>query len=146
MISVSVVVLLVGCSTAIQLTDAGSVVRHVTRADMPTSCRLLGDVAIGIPPDAARPSSEEELSILLRNKAGREGGNLVVTEMSERREDSAGQPYYRGRGSAYRCTEEPGRPAEATETGGGEETGEAPEGTEPSSGEDDAIVDDLLAD
>lgn len=145
MILASLVVALVGCSTALQLTEEGSSVRHVTRADMPASCRLIGDVTIGIPPDAAQPHSEEELSILLRNKAGREGGNLVVTEMSERREDSTGEPYWRGRGSAYRCAEEPTRPSDATETGGGEDTGDTHEDA-TRSGEDDAIVDDLLAD
>ena len=69
----SLVVSVIGCSTSIALTDAGSRVQHIPRTEIPAGCRLVGDVAIGIPPDAATPRTEEELSILMRNKAGQEG-------------------------------------------------------------------------
>ena len=141
-------VLVMGCSTSLQLTAEGERVRHVSRADMPTSCNLLGDVAIGIPPDAARPRTEEELSILLRNKAGREGGNHVVTDMSERREDSNGAPYFRGRGIAYACSEETMRsPDDGERSAGGEDTGGPDEGDDAPrerSDEEDDVMEDLL--
>ena len=142
------VILLMGCNTALQLTAAGEGVRHLSRADMPTSCHLLGDVAIGIPPDAARPRTEEELSILLRNKTGNDGGNHVVTDMSEEREDSSGAPYWRGRGTAYACPEENmdvpdvgERSAGGEGTGGDDDDGD----DEPErSQEEDDMLDDLL--
>lgn len=150
---------LAGCSTAIQLTDEGQGVRHVSRADMPTSCNLLGDVAIGIPPDAARPRTEAELLILMRNKTGELGGNYFVLDSSNTEQDSDGRDYYRGRGIGYACPEEQASP-EATmggeqDTAGGEEpaadedTGGGEEEEEPApqvSEEEDAILDDLLGD
>lgn len=142
------VVLLAGCSTALQLTSEGEGVRHLSRADMPTSCNLLGDVAIGIPPDAARPRTEEELSILLRNKTGREGGNHVVTDMSEERQDSNGNPYWRGRGTAYACREQAGgAPDDGERSAGGEDTDspdESGDGAPERSQEEDDMMDDLL--
>jgi len=151
---VSAPLLLLGCSTALQLTDEGRAVRLVSRADMPTGCNLLGDVAIGIPPDAARPHTEEDLQILLRNKAGELGGNHVVTEMSQRHEDSSGQPYYRGRGTAFACPEPEGGAEPDGATSGGEEAAteptEEPEGdtgtTSGHSEEEDAMIDDLVGD
>jgi len=147
---------LAGCATGIQLTEAGEGVRHVSRADMPTSCNLLGDVAIGIPPDAARPRTQEELILLMRNKTGELGGNYVVLDSSSTEQDSDGRDYYRGRGIGYACPEEEAsgtaiggeqdtaggeEPAAAEDTGGGEEESE-PEVSE----EEDAILDDLLGD
>ena len=85
---VALVVALAGCVGGIQLTERGSAVQHVTQAQMPGGCRLVGDVAIGLPPDAARPRTEEQLSMLMRNKAGEMGANHVVTETSEQRTDA----------------------------------------------------------
>jgi hypothetical protein len=131
----SLVLAVVGCSTSIALTDAGTRVQHIARTEIPPGCRLLGDVAIGIPPDAATPRSEEELSILMRNKAAEQGGTHVVTETSESQTDESGQPYYRGRGTAYSCgsggtapPEEPGEAPPEETTSGGEDTGAGQEG------------------
>ncbi|MFK7987280.1 MAG: hypothetical protein AB8I08_14745 [Sandaracinaceae bacterium] len=115
-----------GCSTGISLTSAGEGVRRVSAADAPTGCNLLGDVAIGIPPDAARPRTEEQLVILMRNKAGLLGGNHVVVDSTdERRDEGATEPHWVGRGVAYAC------PIEATAS--------APD--EPSAGGDDGEED-----
>jgi len=147
---------LAGCATGIQLTDAGEGVRHVSRADMPTSCNLLGDVAIGIPPDAARPRTEEELIMLMRNKTGELGGNYVVLDSSTTEQDSDGRDYYRGRGIGYACPEEEESGSAIggeQDTAGGEappeqdDAGDAPEeddGGADMSDEEDAILDDLL--
>ena len=56
---------LAGCSTGVVLTDEGTQVQNVSDVDMPTGCNLLGDVRIGIPPDAAMPGSRDELAILM---------------------------------------------------------------------------------
>ncbi len=135
---------LAGCSTAIQLTDQGRGVRHVTRADMPTGCNLLGDIAIGIPPDAARPRTEEDLHILMRNKTGDLGGNHLVVDSAQQREDASGNPYFRGRGIGYACPQSDPAPDRA-ETSGSEvpDEGDSSGGSETSA-EDDAILDDLL--
>lgn len=137
-----------GCSTAIQLTDRGRLVNHITRADMPSGCNLLGDVAIGIPPDAARPRTEADLVILMRNKSAEMGGNTLLVDDSEQREDSSGNPYFRGRGIAYAC---PAPEPEATGSAGGDEPaegepteGEGSEGGEGSAEDDDAAMEDLL--
>ncbi|HBQ14815.1 MAG TPA: hypothetical protein DEF51_28030, partial [Myxococcales bacterium] len=82
---------LAGCSTGVVLTDEGTQVQNVSDVDMPTGCNLLGDVRIGIPPDAAMPGSRDELAILLRNKAGAMGGTHVVLEQAEERERSNGE-------------------------------------------------------
>lgn len=146
-------VLATGCATGIALTGDGEDVRHVQLADMPTGCNLLGDVAIGIPPDAARPRTEEDLVILMRNKAGEMGGNHLVVESTSQGTGQGGEPYFRGRGVAYACPDEAMEPAE--ETSGGEmepapmeedvEGGEAP-AEESSAVEEDPLVDDLLSD
>ncbi len=116
-----------GCSTTISLTSAGEGVRRVSAADAPTGCNLLGDVAIGIPPDAARPRTFEALIILMRNKAGLLGGNHVIVDSTdERRDEGATEPHWVGRGVAYAC------PIEAT-------TASAP--SEPSAGGDDGAAD-----
>ncbi|MBX3269329.1 MAG: hypothetical protein KF729_03660 [Sandaracinaceae bacterium] len=131
-----------GCATGIQLTDAGRRVNHITRADMPSGCNLIGDVAIGIPPDAARPRTEDELVVLMRNKAGDLGGNTLLVDNREQREDSGGRAYFRGRGVAYRCPlPEPTATASAA-TGAGEDTS----GGDTGGGDtgDDGDVSDLL--
>jgi hypothetical protein len=163
-IPLAAVALLSGCATGITLTDAGEDVRHVQLADMPTGCNLLGDVAIGIPPDAARPRTEEDLVVLMRNKAGEMGGNHLIVESTDERTGQGGEPYYIGRGVAYACPEEamePQAPEEPEATAGGEavapeaEAAEAEAGAEPaveeaasdeSAVENDPIVDDLLGD
>lgn len=100
------------CATTIQLTTSGNMVRNVTLAEMPTGCNLLGDVPIGIPPDAARPRTEEQLIILMRNKTAEMGGNRVVIESSHQ-DGSGPEAYWRGRGVAYACSEEDLREPEA---------------------------------
>jgi len=119
----ALVLALVGCTSGIQLTDRGTAVEPMTQAQMPGGCRLVGDVAIGLPPDAARPRTEEQLSMLMRNKAGEMGANRVITEMSEQRTD-AGTDHWVGRGVAYYCdpSAAPEPAAAPTETTGGEAT------------------------
>ncbi len=92
------------CSTALQLTDHGTLVTAVEGRDVPDGCSIIGDVGIGIPPDAGRPGTEEELVILMRNKAGQMGGTHVLIETRDRREDG-GSVHWVGRGRAYRCVE-----------------------------------------
>ncbi len=92
-----------GCVTGIGLTNRGSHVQNVSQADAPLGCELMGDVAIGIPPDAGRPRTEEQLVTLMRNKAGEVGGTHVVVDFSEQRTGAGGEPYYVGRGRAYAC-------------------------------------------
>ncbi len=151
---VTAMLAVVGCSTAIQLTDRGRLVNHITRADMPSGCNLLGDVAIGIPPDAARPRTEADLVILMRNKTAEVGGNTLLVDDSEQLEDSSGSPYFRGRGIAYAC---PAPEPETTGSAGGEEGGAQGEGAAgdeaegagegeggEGSGDDDAMMEDLL--
>ncbi len=113
------------CSTAIVLTDRGEAVRKIEATDLPGGCRLVGDVSIGIPPDAARPRTEEELAFLMRNKAGERGATHVIVESSERQRDVATGDYYLGRGLAYTCPEsarEEPRPAQPPPAEGAEET------------------------
>lgn len=94
-----------GCSTTIMLTEPGSHVQNVSQADAPFGCELLGDVAIGIPPDAGRPRTEDQLVILMRNKAGEIGATHVVVDMHEQRTGNGGEIYFVGRGRAYACSE-----------------------------------------
>jgi hypothetical protein len=124
---------LCGCATGITLTTRGARVQNVGLADMPTGCEVLGDVPIGIPPDAARPHSEEELVILMRNKAGELGGNYVLVDSSDRRTGPANEVFWVGRGRAYHCQEHEGvdpihAPGEgaAEGTAGGEGAAAAP--------------------
>ncbi|MCB9594389.1 MAG: hypothetical protein H6719_16780 [Sandaracinaceae bacterium] len=139
-----------GCSTGIQLTDEGGRVQHITRADMPSGCNLLGDVAIGIPPDAARPRTEDELVTLMRNKAGQIGGTHLLVDNREQREDSSGNPYYRGRGVAYACphteaaVSAEGGGGGGDDTSGGEDTGGGDSGGDSGGSDDDDMMDDLL--
>ena len=100
---VLVVLALGACSTAIALTDRGTAVTEVGATGMPDGCSLIGDVSIGIPPDAARPGTEEELLILMRNKAGQLGGTHVLIESRQRHDDGHGEAHWTGRGRAYRC-------------------------------------------
>jgi hypothetical protein len=81
-------------------------VQEVTAANVPPGCRLLGDVSIGIPPDAGRPRTEEQLVMLMRNKAAELGGTHVLVESREQRTE-AGQQHYVGRGVTYVCPETP---------------------------------------
>jgi len=113
--------LAVGCATSISLTTRGTRVQHVAAADVPIGCEVLGDVPIGIPPDAARPRTEDELIILMRNKTGELGGNYVMVDSSDRRTGAAGETYWVGRGRAYHCPEQPTvDPIHAETTEGGE--------------------------
>lgn len=140
----AIMVLLAACSSAIVLTDEGQTVRRVTDAEKPGGCSLLGDVAIGVPPDAARPRTEDELVMLMRNKAGEADGTHLVVDSTEQRDAQTERPYWIGRGRAYRCPEEttpPETPAPAATEGGEEPAGEA-EGAE----ERDAVTEDLLSD
>jgi hypothetical protein len=147
-----------GCSSAIVLTDEGQTVQRVTDAEKPGGCRLLGDVAIGVPPDAARPRTEEELFVLMRNKAGEADGTHVVVDSTEQRDASTERPYWVGRGRSYACPEEQRAPAEegtaggeSPAEGGGDEAAEgegggAGEEAPERSSEEDAMMEDLLGD
>ena len=103
----------IGCTTSISLTDEGTRVRHVMRGELPASCRVIGDIPIGIPPDAAQPPTEEDMIILMRNKAGAGGATHVIVDTSSHENLPSGDRAYRGRGTSYRC---------AAESSGGEET------------------------
>lgn len=100
-----------GCATGIILTERGARVQEVATADIPTGCQMLGDVSIGIPPDAARPRTEEQLVTLMRNKAAEIGGTHVLVESREPRTE-AGREHFVGRGVAYRCPEATPSPSE----------------------------------
>ena len=109
------------CSTAIALSDRGTTVTEVGTTGMPDGCSLIGDVSIGIPPDAGRPGTEAELVILMRNKAGQMGGTHVLVESRTRRDDGGGREHWVGRGRAYRCDPslahpQPAEPAAAPDT------------------------------
>ena len=91
-----------GCTLGISLTDRGTAVSEIAQADVPPGCTLVGDVAIGIPPDAARPRTEEQLVILMRNKAGEMGATHVVV-VSRVPRGEGGSAHYVGQGTAYRC-------------------------------------------
>lgn len=120
----------VGCSTGIQLTDRGTNVQMLTRAEMPPGCHVVGDVAIGIPPDAARPRTEEQLAVLMRNKAGEMGATHVLIEQSDQRTEG-GTQHYVGRGSAYHCEpgQQPATPGEPGAAGAGGESAAEPTDT-----------------
>lgn len=153
-------VVLTACATGVALTDGGHTVTRVTDADKPDGCRLIGDVAIGIPPDAAQPRTEDELVMLMRNKTSDMGGTHVVVDMSEERNAGTERPNWVGRGRAYDCPppEEPEPPPIAPEeTAGGEsadEDGPTDEGGDEAGGDgsagesgsaaDDALIEDLL--
>lgn len=116
LLSVSFVLLLGACSTAIALTDHGTAVTEVGSTGLPDGCTMLGDVSIGIPPDAGHPGTEAELVILMRNKAGQMGGTHVLVESRHQQDDGHGTSHWTGRGRAYRCdpsqvTPPPGEPA-----------------------------------
>jgi hypothetical protein len=134
-------VALAGCTTGTALTAEGLRVEHVTQADLPGGCNFIADVPIGIAPDGSRPRTEDELSILLRNKAGEQGGDHVVTDFSEQR-GTADEPRFVGRGRSYRCPPPPPEPREP-ETAGGEEeaeegAGEGEDEGEAAGGEEEA--------
>ncbi len=114
-VSIAAIVIAAGCTTGIALTDRGAEVTRIADADIAPGCRLLGDVAIGIPPDAGRPRTEEQLEMLMRNKAGEVGATHVVVEQSEDRGE-----HWVGRGRAYRCPETP-PPTVSAATAGGED-------------------------
>jgi hypothetical protein len=92
------------CAATIELTERGAAVRQVASRELPPDCRLVGDVPIGIPPDAARPRTREQLAILMRNKAAEMGANHLVLEHSEER-GFGDRRHYVGRGLAYACRE-----------------------------------------
>ncbi len=104
--------LAMGCGHELALTTGGTHVQRVERPQLPDSCRVVGDVSIGIPPDAAIARSEAELTILMRNKAADMGADHIVVERSEARPGAGGVTNYIGSASAYNCT---------VITGGGED-------------------------
>lgn len=137
------------CATGIALTGEGQAVQHVPRTDIPVGCNLLGDIAIGIPPDAARPRTEEQLVILMRNKAAEHGGTHVIIESKSEQTGASGRSYWSGRGIAYDCPEEQAAAAPSEQTAGAEAPAEEEEptgGEDSSAVEEDPIVDDLLGD
>jgi hypothetical protein len=113
-----------GCAHRIVLTAEGATVQTTDNADLALECRLLYDVSIGVPPDAARPRTEEQLLMLMRNKVGQSGGNVLVVDSTDARTEGA-SAYYVGRGRAYRCPEQ----GADTNGPGAERAGETPEGT-----------------
>ena len=126
-----------GCATGVILTDEGERVVHTTQADMPGGCTVLGDVPVGVAADASHASTEDELVILMRNKAGESGATHVIIDTQEQRNTAEGaEPSWVGRGRAYNCPREVARaPAEPRiveeePTSGGE----SPEGTPAAEG------------
>lgn len=132
LLTILAVVVATGCTTGIALTDRGSHVTTVSSVDLPPGCRLLSDVAIGIPPDAARPRTEEQLVMLMRNKAGEIGGTHVLIEQSEARGEA-----WVGRGRAYACPETEPPTVSAASAGGEDEASE-----DEASGEDEETADE----
>ena len=108
------------CGPNIGLTERGTTVQQVERMALPDGCRLVGDVAIGIPPDAGRPRTEEQLSMLMRNKAGELGANHVVVEFSEPRGTGSGA-HFVGSGTAYSCDASAATPPPAEPGEGGDD-------------------------
>ena len=101
-----------GCSTGIVLTDRGARVHDVSPTEVPGGCTMLGDVSIGIPPDAARPRTEEQLVILMRNRAAESGATHVMVESREQR-GTGTEEHWAGRARGYRCPDEPATPVAA---------------------------------
>lgn len=94
------------CTTGIQLTDKGERTRELSMTDMPSGCRLIGDVTIGLPPDAGRPPTREDLIKLMRNRAGQNGGNVVVVDFAEERNPNDEEArHWVGRARSYTCPE-----------------------------------------
>ncbi len=140
---------LAGCASGIALTEAGRSVERVSDADRPAGCQLLGDVAIGVPPDAARPRTEDELVMLMRNKVGDSGGDVVIVDMSEQRDAETERPYWIGRGRGYSCPEPEPEP-EASPAPDEDPADEAPDEELPEEESGDGAggeitVDDILA-
>lgn len=106
-----------GCATGIVLTDRGANVQAVGATEVPAGCVMLGDASVGIPPDAGRPSTEEELVYLIRNKAGESGATHVLIESRERR-GSGEDVHYVGRARSYRCPASEPRTVDAPQAGG----------------------------
>ncbi len=94
------------CTTGIQLTDKGERTRELAMTDLPDGCRLIGDVTIGLPPDAGRPPTREDLIKLMRNRAGQNGGNVVVVDfVEERNPNDEDARHFVGRARSYLCPE-----------------------------------------
>jgi hypothetical protein len=131
LLSSVVVLAATGCSTGIVLTDRGARVHDVSPTDVPGGCTMLGDVSIGIPPDAARPRTEEQLVILMRNRAAESGATHVMVESRERRGTGVDE-HYSGRARGYRCPdEEPAAPSAAPAAAPEEEPAPADEESPP---------------
>ncbi|MBZ0121104.1 MAG: hypothetical protein K8H88_29180, partial [Sandaracinaceae bacterium] len=75
--------------------------------------------------------------MLMRNKAADMGATHVITEMSDSRTGSAGEPYFVGRGLAYDCPRDAVAPAQA-QPSGGSSGGESGEGGEAAPVDDEA--------
>ncbi|NIS34161.1 MAG: DUF4156 domain-containing protein [Actinobacteria bacterium] len=153
-----------GCTTGIQLTDKGEQTRELSMADMPAGCRLIGDVTIGLPPDAGRPPTRDDLNKLMRNRAGQNGGNVVVVDFAEERNpNDEDARHWVGRGRAYACPEpeeesaggaapieDDGATGDDTGEGAGElddeDLGLDEEGAEGDDGGDGVSDEDLLGD
>ncbi len=136
-----------GCGSEVALTPAGHHVVEVSEADLPDNCTLLGDVAIGWPPDAARPRTQKQLVLLMRNKTAEQGGNHVVLDSAQERHEN-GHPYYVGRARAYDChrggeaaPHEPHMHGSATDLSRHDDdtSGGAANGTSGGSGGDDGL-------
>ena len=93
-----------GCAHQFALTTAGTHVQRVERSALPDGCRVVGDVSIGLPPDASLATTEAELMILMRNKAAPTGADHIVVEQSQSQTGSDGVAHWVGSGSAYVCT------------------------------------------
>ncbi len=127
-----------GCTSSISLTANGRGVNEVPQPDLPATCRLIGDVPVGISPDAATPPSRDDLVVLMRNKAGELGGDHVVIDFAEERGE---EPRIRwaGRGRAYNCRDRGSTvPEEEPATSGGDLGDEGASGDEASSGDSDS--------
>lgn len=132
---------LAGCSTTIQLTAEGELVRVVSDAEIPGGCNLLGDVAVGIPPDAAQPPTRDELVSLLRNKAALNGATHLAVDQAQEHTGEAGMVWWRGRARGYACPA--GASSDAAASSGGEASGDSTDAEDADAEDADAADADL---
>lgn len=97
------VMLVAGCAHQFALTTGGTSVKLVERSQLPDGCRVIADVSIGIPPAAEIAATEDELRILMRNKAADVGADHLVIERTERLPGAEGADHFVGSASAYAC-------------------------------------------
>ena len=110
--AVLAVLCITGC---VSLNAGGAMVQYVTKAEAPKTCKLIGEVAVGVGASGFQtiPQSAGDTKILMRNQVAKMGGNfLVVDDISSRPEDE-GSMSFAGSGRAYQCPQNELRPTVA---------------------------------